>query len=175
MSVHPTAIIDARAKVPASCKVGPYCVIGAEVELGERDVVVYRFEERWREGPRRGFAIECSAGTYVRSLIADLGDAYCEELRRTRIGRFDVRDADPGRIVPLDEALTFLPEVRLDDARARRAQHGGRIELDPGEQPREGVVRLIDEQGLIGVAQTDAGSGLAKPLVVLRRPGHGEA
>jgi UDP-N-acetylglucosamine acyltransferase len=36
MNVHPTAIIDARAKVPASCKVGPYCVIGAGVELGER-------------------------------------------------------------------------------------------------------------------------------------------
>ena len=34
-NVHPTAIIDPRAKVPASCKVGPYCVIGAEVELGE--------------------------------------------------------------------------------------------------------------------------------------------
>jgi UDP-N-acetylglucosamine acyltransferase len=35
MSVHPTAIVDARAKVPASCKVGPYCVMGPEVELGE--------------------------------------------------------------------------------------------------------------------------------------------
>jgi UDP-N-acetylglucosamine acyltransferase len=36
MSVHSTAIIDPQAKVPASCKVGPYCVIGAHVELGER-------------------------------------------------------------------------------------------------------------------------------------------
>ena len=35
MNVHPTALIDARAKVPASCKIGPYCVIGADVELGE--------------------------------------------------------------------------------------------------------------------------------------------
>jgi UDP-N-acetylglucosamine acyltransferase len=35
MNVHPTAIIDPSAKVPASCRVGPYCVIGAEVELGE--------------------------------------------------------------------------------------------------------------------------------------------
>jgi UDP-N-acetylglucosamine acyltransferase len=35
MNVHPTAIIDPGAKVPASCKVGPYCVIGADVELGE--------------------------------------------------------------------------------------------------------------------------------------------
>lgn len=36
MSVHPTAIIDARAKVHPTCQIGPYCVIGAEVELGER-------------------------------------------------------------------------------------------------------------------------------------------
>jgi UDP-N-acetylglucosamine acyltransferase len=36
MNVHATAIIDPQAKVPASCKVGPYCVIGAGVELGER-------------------------------------------------------------------------------------------------------------------------------------------
>ena len=35
MNVHPTAIIDAQARVPGSCRVGPYCVIGAEVELGE--------------------------------------------------------------------------------------------------------------------------------------------
>ncbi len=35
MAIHPTSIIDPRAKVPASCTVGPYCVIGAEVELGE--------------------------------------------------------------------------------------------------------------------------------------------
>lgn len=35
MNIHPTAIIDADAKVPASCQVGPYCVIGAGVELGE--------------------------------------------------------------------------------------------------------------------------------------------
>jgi UDP-N-acetylglucosamine acyltransferase len=36
MNIHPTALIDARAKVAASCTVGAYCVIGAEVELGER-------------------------------------------------------------------------------------------------------------------------------------------
>ncbi len=35
MNIHPTALVDPRAKVPASCQVGPYCVIGADVELGE--------------------------------------------------------------------------------------------------------------------------------------------
>jgi len=36
MKVHPTAIVDPRARVAASCEIGPYCVIGADVELGER-------------------------------------------------------------------------------------------------------------------------------------------
>ena len=35
MSVHPTAVIDAKAKVAASCKIGPFCIVGADVELGE--------------------------------------------------------------------------------------------------------------------------------------------
>jgi len=35
MSIHSTAIVDASAKVPASCEIGPYCVVGAGVELGE--------------------------------------------------------------------------------------------------------------------------------------------
>jgi tRNA pseudouridine55 synthase len=58
-----------------------------------RIVTVYRFEQTWRQGERARFEIECSSGTYVRSLIADLDDAYCQELRRTRIGPFDVADA----------------------------------------------------------------------------------
>ena len=76
-------------------------------------------------GDRRGFVIECSSGTYVRSLIADLGDAYCEELRRTAIGPFDVGDADPERGDPAAaQALEFLPEVRLEPRAgpARRAR-----------------------------------------------------
>ena len=40
MNVHPTAIIDAHAGVPASCQIGPYCVIGADVELGENCLLV---------------------------------------------------------------------------------------------------------------------------------------
>jgi len=35
MNIHPTAIVDPSAKIPASCKVGPYSVIGAAVEMGE--------------------------------------------------------------------------------------------------------------------------------------------
>ncbi len=71
---------------------------GESFEMPERIVTVHRFEQLWREPddsdePRAGFAIECGSGTYVRSLIAALDDAYCLELRRTAIGPFEVADA----------------------------------------------------------------------------------
>jgi tRNA pseudouridine55 synthase len=137
---------------------------GASVQLSEREVFVYRFEERWRdgEGERRGFLIECSSGTYVRSLIASLGDAYCEELRRLRIGPFDVDDASSERVIELDEALSFLPFVRVSGEAARLAAHGGRV---AGEA--DGPVRLVDEDGLIGIAEP-AGHGILRPAVVMR-------
>ncbi|MGC9222051.1 MAG: tRNA pseudouridine(55) synthase TruB, partial [Solirubrobacteraceae bacterium] len=78
---------------------------GEVFELPEREVTVYRFEETGRIGEDRDFTVECSSGTYVRSLISELGDAYCIALRRTRIGDFDVADADPERLLPLEQAL----------------------------------------------------------------------
>jgi tRNA pseudouridine55 synthase len=82
---------------------------GKTFEMPEREITVYRFEETRRAGSERDFVIECSSGTYVRSLIADLGDAYCTALRRTRIGDFDVVDADPLRLLPLEQALVHIP------------------------------------------------------------------
>jgi tRNA pseudouridine55 synthase len=81
---------------------------GEELRMPERDVTVYRFECLRREADRAEFEIECSAGTYVRTLIADLGDAYCEALRRTRIGPFSVDEADERRLVPIAEAVRRL-------------------------------------------------------------------
>jgi tRNA pseudouridine55 synthase len=136
---------------------------GEPVELAEREVEVTRFEETWRSADRRAFVIECSSGTYVRSLIADLGDAYCEQLRRTRIGDFDVAQADPERLLGLGEALAFLPERRLGAEDARRAGHGVAV---PGEA--DGVVRLTDMDGLIALAEPGAEAGTLKPIVGLR-------
>jgi tRNA pseudouridine55 synthase len=137
---------------------------GETVELAEREVQVTRFEELWREEDRAGLAIECSAGTYVRSLVSDLGDAYCLELRRTGIGPFDVTDADPERVLPLDEALAFLPAQRLEGDEARRASHGVAV---AGEAEGEGMVRLVDDEGLIALALPRP-DGLLKPTVGFR-------
>jgi tRNA pseudouridine55 synthase len=133
------------------------------VELPERTVTVHRFEQLWRQSDRAEFEIECSSGTYVRSLIAALGDAYCEQLRRTAIGPFRVEDADPVRLIELDQALGFLPERRLGGEDARRAARGGAV---PGSA--DGPVRLTDERGLIAVAEPR--DGTLKPVVGFRAP-----
>jgi tRNA pseudouridine55 synthase len=138
---------------------------GEAVELPEREVTVSRFELLERDGERATFAIDCSSGTYVRSLIADLGDAYCLELRRTCIGHLDVADADEERIVPLGDALAFLPAVPLAGEDARRASHG--VAVAAGVPAGAEVVRLEDTEGLIALAEPREG-GLLKPVVGFR-------
>jgi tRNA pseudouridine55 synthase len=173
----PTGTVRQRPPAYSAVKLGgrrAYALAraGVEVELPAREVQVYRFEELERWGERRRFAIECSSGTYVRSLIADLGDAYCEQLRRTKIGYFDVEDADPDRIIALNEALRFLPEVRLGEEDARRAGHGAIVEGAGAAVIAgwgAGVVRLTDGAGLIALAEpAPGGADSLKPIVGLR-------
>jgi tRNA pseudouridine55 synthase len=133
---------------------------GEVVEAEPREVTVHRFELLWREGEQAGLEIECSSGTYVRRLVADLGDAYCEELERTAIGPFRLEDADEERLVPLGEALSFLPAHPLDPDAARRASHGVAV---PGPSPGP-FVRLTHEDRLLAIAEP-RGDEL-KPIVV---------
>ena len=163
----PTGRVRQRPPAYSAVKVGgerAYAAArrGEAVELAEREVEVGRFELAWRDGERAGFEIECSSGTYVRSLIADLGDAYCLELRRTRIGAFDVRDADAARLIGLDDALGHLPAVELTGDEARRAGHGVAV---PGSA--QGTVRLRDGGGLIALAEPRP-DGSLKPIVGFR-------
>jgi tRNA pseudouridine55 synthase len=161
----PTGRIRQRPPAYSAVKIGgqrAYALAraGEVVEIPEREVDVHRFELLWREDERAAFAIECGSGTYVRSLIADLGDAYCQELRRTHIGAFDV--ADHGRFIGLDEALGFLPGVELSGDEAGRAANGVAV---PGTG--EGTVRLVDADGLIALAEP-RGDGTLKPVVGFR-------
>jgi tRNA pseudouridine55 synthase len=131
----PTGELRQRPPIYSAVKIGGERAYkrarrGERFEMPERIVTVTRFEQLWRdpdvpagltppgEPPRAGFAIECGSGTYVRSLIADLGDAYCLTLRRTAIGPFDVADAvaPPGRgqpwpdppLIALQQALAAI-------------------------------------------------------------------
>jgi UDP-N-acetylglucosamine acyltransferase len=82
MNVHATAIINPRAKVPASCKVGPYCVIGADVELGEdcRLVSHVAIEGPAKIGNNNAFFPFCAIG------MAPQDTTYKGEPTRLEIG-----------------------------------------------------------------------------------------
>ena len=82
MNVHPTAIVDVRAKVPASCRVGPYCVIGGEVELGERCRLVSHvaIQGPTKIGGDNAFFPFCAIG------MAPQDTTYRGELTRLEIG-----------------------------------------------------------------------------------------
>jgi tRNA pseudouridine55 synthase len=126
----PTGEIRQRPPAHSAVKVGGERAYrrarrGESFEMPERIVTVHSFRQLWREpagegeGPRAAFEIECGSGTYVRSLIADLGDAYCLELRRTAIGPFDVRDAvaPPPRAEPWADPPLIALERALELAR----------------------------------------------------------
>lgn len=152
---------------------------GEQVEMPEREVTVYRFEQR-PGPPADRFTIECSSGTYVRSLIADLGDAYCTALRRTAIGPFGVGESaahgTPATGIPLAQALgRFLPTIALDPETARRAAHGVAV-ADPappapataaGAEETDAPVLLVDPDGPIALARRVDG-GRLKPVVGFR-------
>jgi tRNA pseudouridine55 synthase len=86
---------------------------GEEVKLQPKRVTVHEFTILAVEGSRVRFRVRSSAGTYMRSLAHDLGQAvgipaHLKELRRTAIGRFDVKDS-----IDFDRMAESGPEVIL--------------------------------------------------------------
>jgi tRNA pseudouridine55 synthase len=121
----PTGEIRQRPPAHSAIKVGGQRAYkrarrGESFEMPERIVTVHSFRELWRseagsgEPPKAAFAIECGSGTYVRSLISELGDAYCLELRRTAIGPFLLEDAV--RLPPRGEPWADPPLIELERA-----------------------------------------------------------
>lgn len=83
---------------------------GEVVETPVRDVQVHSAELLFSEGEHAHYEIVCSAGTYVRTLIETLGDAYCSSLRRTRIGPFGVEGA--GEELGTERVAELVPASR---------------------------------------------------------------
>ena len=133
---------------------------GETVETPTRRITVHRAELLESDAERATFEIECSSGTYIRTLLETLGDAYCESLRRTAIGELAVPEESPEEI-SIEALMGFLPERELDEAEAEAVSHGIRV---PGDGA-DGRVRLTHDGRLIAVARPD-GENL-RPEVVL--------
>jgi len=110
----PTGTVRQRVPMTSAVRVGGERLYkkahrGEVVETPERDVQVYRAELLSSEAEHAHYEVECSAGTYIRTLVETLDDAYCEELRRTAIGPFRVENA--GEELPAAEVAELVPAV----------------------------------------------------------------
>ena len=136
---------------------------GEELDLSPRKITVYNLEVLEWALPEVVIDVYCSSGTYVRSLANDLGKmlgcgAYLVGLRRTKSGRFTLRDAVPLRklkeafeegnwyqyLIPAAEALSDWPAIELDAEKLDLIRHGHRV---PAEENSSGWARGISEQG----------------------------
>jgi tRNA pseudouridine55 synthase len=110
----PTGSVRQRLPMTSAVRVGGERLYkkahrGEVVETPERDVEVHRAELLSSDGAHAHYEIECSAGTYVRTLVETLDDAYCEALRRSAIGPFRVEDA--GEELPVERVAELVPRV----------------------------------------------------------------
>jgi len=147
---------------------------GEEVRLEPRRVSISRVELVAFEPPFVSIEVDCSAGTYLRSMAHDLGaalgtGAHLYELVRTRSGPFtldqaislealeELGPAAEERVIPM-LAATGLPTFEVDARVARRMRHGvqlGRHELRGA--PAEGVLQLSHAGKLVALVQAHRG------------------
>lgn len=138
---------------------------GVDFELAPRTVRINSFEEIGRDGDRRSFRVSCGSGTYIRSLVADLGDAYAQELRRTAIGPFRLDDTyseeEPVALGLLEALALVMPTVDLDQADAEALGHGQPVQaaVDTDE-----AVVAVGPDGLVAIARLNDDGLLASSV-----------
>jgi tRNA pseudouridine55 synthase len=167
---------------------------GQAVELASREVTIHAIEIASWDGsdPDRPVAVvdvECSAGTYVRSLARDLGAtvgsaAYLGALVRTASGPFDLENAidletiraaaaeDPAAIerllLPIDAGLDELPRLTVDAATIGALARGQATPLPDGATaPADAPILVVDEAGRLVAVATVSDGRLAPDKVLV--------
>ena len=167
---------------------------GLEVERKARSVVIKTLQLRAFRGgerPEMDIYLECSKGTYVRSLAEDLGrligcGAFVSALRRTRAGPFGIDQSitlsaleglkgtgEPGELdkllLPTDSALGLLPLVLLSESSGFYMRQGQPVMVS--NAPRDGIVRVaLDSGEFLGVGEMlDDGRVAPRRLIVTER------
>ncbi len=133
---------------------------GLEVDRPARPVTVSRFDVI-SPGDEPGtfrVVVECSSGTYIRVLAADLGaalggGAHLRHLRRTRVGSFGVAEAHridelpPAHILTPVQAMRDMTQVEVDDDVTRQVSHGLALDKVALGAPGTGPWALVDRRG----------------------------
>ena len=148
---------------------------GIEVERKPRTVQIYEFLLLSLDNGILEFEVECSKGTYIRTLVEDMGEAlgcggHVVDLRRLSVGPFDgdmvtidelgtaAESSEDGRfkaldqyLLPIDSGIADWPDVHLDPDAAFYMRQGQPIQVP--HAPTEGWVRIYDKSRFLGVGE----------------------
>lgn len=164
---------------------------GIEIERKPVNVTIYELEVQSSkfkaQSTDASIRVLCSAGTYIRTLAEDIGrklnvGAHLAELRRTKAGKFDlskavtlekleeifVADLLDEVLISMNEAISHLPEVVLNEAEIKKTQSGIKLRFESGDIEDNQFVRMIDEkENLIAVGFYKRSEKLVQPKIVL--------
>ena len=142
---------------------------GIEVERKKRQVNIYSFEIIDFDFPKATFKITCSKGTYIRTLIDDLGEklgafAYVNSLTRSKVGDFYIEDAIDSKdlldmnleevlekLEPVDYGLKSYPNIVLDKSYLKQATNGMTMHVD--QMDLDKLFRVYVEDDFIGLGR----------------------
>ena len=173
-----------------------YARQGITVPRDARPIEIFRFELLAFDGQDARFIVHCSKGTYIRTLIDDLGEtlgcgAYVTALRRVQVGPFDASQMRPTEaliplndaadfaaldalLLPMDYALQNLSRVDLTAAELARLRHGQTVLVHDGlatqigQTPTDAIRLYGPEQQFAGIASLLHQEGCATELKVRR-------
>ena len=160
---------------------------GEAIELDPRPIEIFQLQLLTWLPPRLTLAIECSKGTYIRSLAYDLGErlgcgGYLTSLIRTRSGPFSLTDSITleqlaeaviqgtveSHLFSADRALQQYPALMLDDTTAQRVLHGNVFSYPDDSLVAAELARVYDPLGnFLAIATWNAEQGLWQPKKVL--------
>ena len=159
-----------------------YARAGVEIPREPRHVKIHRFECLGRDGDSLMVRVECSKGTYVRTLASDLGamlgcGAHLTALRRTRIGPFVIDGAVPladieamppeerdSLLAPVDSLLVHLPRLDLDANQTRSFTHGQSAQGCIGTAGE--MFRVYHDESFLGVGSLDDAGALVPTRLI---------
>ena len=153
---------------------------GEEFEMKSRKVMIHELEIMEFNWPEVVIRVKCGSGTYIRSLINDMGEelgcgAYVKELRRTKIDRYSVDDANviairrgfdfvnkniEQYVVPLEKMLSHWPKIELTDEEFAKLKNGGFVVYKKSELA--GVVLAYYKGKVIGLLEKWSAPGTIK-------------
>ena len=155
-----------------------YARQGITVEREARPITIFELKFVEYQAPYLSLEVHCSKGTYIRTLVDDLGEvlgcgAHVSVLRRLAVGDYPVEEMMPIEelqllaesfpqqeldrlLLPMDTAVASLAALNLTESQTKAVKFGQRVKFENGEQVY-GLVRLFSNtQQFLGVAEITA-------------------